>query len=45
MIHPAKNNHKFVFLKYKNNGLGRAIAEAVSRWLHTTAALVRAQVW
>jgi hypothetical protein len=28
-----------------NTKLGRAIAVAVSRWLPTAAALVRAQVW
>jgi hypothetical protein len=27
------------------NSLGRAIAQAVSRWLPTAAARVRAQVW
>jgi hypothetical protein len=41
-----KTNGKQVSNALINNaGLGRAIAEAVSRWLPTAAARVRARVW
>jgi hypothetical protein len=37
--HTSNNNRSMVY------GLGRAIAQAVSRWLPTAAARVRARVW
>jgi hypothetical protein len=38
-------SHKEVLTNDKTNILGRAIAQAVSRWLPTAAARVRARVW
>jgi hypothetical protein len=34
-----------IHLHYKHETLGRAIAQAVSRWLSTAVARVRARVW
>jgi hypothetical protein len=36
-------NQNFTCIRYKANGVGRAVAQAVSRWLPTAAVWVRAR--
>jgi hypothetical protein len=46
-FHPSNDTFPAPFLRqiYRNRIFGRAIAQAVSRWLPTAAARVRARVW